>query len=377
VDQRKELKLTLGLEPRRRLGHITLDDSEHLMDEVLEVAIRGRETGARISAISHAAYTLILKRDATLGHRLLGALHSIDDTDLTEIDKARLAVSWAIVHYNNRSIERAESVLTQAIDRLSNKGIVNLAALSVHTALANIKSAKGEYIESLTYNRNAFRIGTLIGNERACSRIAANVTMCLGRLGDYRGTIEWAHVARSHSPDVTVDSMQHYLFHLGVAFGMLGQEEAAKDCAMQLATAGGSADNKRLAQNSLFFCADILSIIGKKSEALAVAKMAISGELEQLQSKNSAGMYARWHTMVKCQSGIFEEASIVLNRLIKDIQEFDRLDQVEIGCAEVWFRRKMNILCSDDISQLMRELQTLPTPVSDQLRRMGFLDYTP
>ncbi len=154
----------------------------------------------------------------------------------------------------------------------------------------------------------------------------------------------------------------------------LGQDDEAQKIISMLGYSLAIYQSKRFAQNVLLYMADIESVIGRRSEALTRAREALDGDLNGLQSKNSAGMYGRWSTALSLKAGLTAEAQQLLNSLCANMKDYDRLDQVELECARVWLNRRIGILDNGQLMQMETELETMPSAVSDQLRRMGFLD---
>jgi len=114
----------------------------------------------------------------------------------------------------------------------------------------------------------------------------------------------------------------------------------------------------------------VLLLAGRKSEALAVGARALGNPLV-MHSKFLAGQYARWLALT---ASVLTDPGIVARKLagmVRELETFDYLDQVEILCAS-------HILGSQgmavDHSYLIQEkLSSLPPAVTEHLALLTLL----
>ena len=64
-----------------------------------------------------------------------------------------------------------------------------------------------------------------------------------------------------------------------------------------------------------------------------------------------------------------------LGELLVNLETYDALDRAEIINAKAWLNAKSGRASSGEIHEGLRYLRLLPPAVSDQLTRMGMLDF--
>ena len=373
-DPRRAEAITLGLEPRFRLGITGPRSLDDIATEVGTLAYEGTDPRARIRAIKYVAHVLVSQREDKLAPLLAEMLTQSTDVALGIEDLANLSIARAILLYHRRELNTAIEELTYTAEMLERDGISNLASANVRLGLANLYSSSGEYDSAATNNMEAYRTSLLLGNERLLSRIAANISLCMMRMGNYSGAIEWGHKSLGLYKAFSSDFRPYALYHVGVSFAMLGKNEEAERTADTLVTVAASTSDKVLSQTALLYAADIEATTGRKTVALRLARSAIQ---ESLLCKNSAGMYARWSAAVLAEDKSIAEARALTDSFVEKLEEFDSIDQADILCASLWVENKAGITNRSTSERLSVLLRKLPGAVTDNLRRCGFLGLYP
>lgn len=123
----------------------------------------------------------------------------------------------------------------------------------------------------------------------------------------------------------------------------------------------------------LFAKADILYLLGDVSEAIVWGRKGVGSDCLTLYSTFFAGAFARWlalSTMGTSREGMAREK---LNRMVRDLDSYDAIDQAEVLCA----RRILHQGGREDLresSQLIQiKLRALPQAITKQLERLGML----
>jgi hypothetical protein len=119
--------------------------------------------------------------------------------------------------------------------------------------------------------------------------------------------------------------------------------------------------------------ADAYSIMGEECEA---EKEAIRGiGLQATPQGFCAGQYARW--LAKSSSTLIarREAYKHLARLMEALSTYDALDQAEILNAKCWLDNRERRLAVKDLEAMIDHLTALPPAVTQQLKKIGMLDF--
>jgi hypothetical protein len=64
-----------------------------------------------------------------------------------------------------------------------------------------------------------------------------------------------------------------------------------------------------------------------------------------------------------------------LDSLVANVEDYDALDKAEVLNAKAWLTAKTGGDTYQQVARMCRYLEALPSAVTDQLRRMGMLDF--
>jgi hypothetical protein len=117
--------------------------------------------------------------------------------------------------------------------------------------------------------------------------------------------------------------------------------------------------------------ADILILSDMCGAAASQAAQTLEEYDYELQSSAFAGPFARWLSRTASSDVTRERAQAIVGGMMRRLQTFDELDQVEILCS--W-----DLLTGEDpesaaIKGLQDKLRRLPQSIAGQLKRQGFL----
>jgi hypothetical protein len=155
---------------------------------------------------------------------------------------------------------------------------------------------------------------------------------------------------------------------------MLGHQADAERLLQKLDFVAHHAHNLREKQNAYLHSADGHALLGKNKDALVRARHAFNGELTKLQTPLSVGAYSRWLVVVALATKTTGTVIGEIEQLLKDRDQFDRIDKTEVLCAKVWLDHKMGRSNKEEEMGLQSELAELPQAVTVFLQRTGFLD---
>ncbi len=136
-----------------------------------------------------------------------------------------------------------------------------------------------------------------------------------------------------------------------------------------------SSEDPIVHQSWCLYCADTLQLLGKHEEAVKKARKAGVGSSVDFSLATIVGKYARWTAILGHQVDSIQAGNI-LNQLMMQRASYDRLDQVEILNAKIWFDFTNG--CGSNVGRewTQRELGTMPPGVAVLLQRLGMLDFT-
>jgi tetratricopeptide (TPR) repeat protein len=368
----KEMALILSVEPRRRLSVLSGEESLQVLNQLLDLANTGADLTIRVRAMTSAAYMLAYNRDSRVFEIMAGMITDLRGEALTHEDEAQVAIASAIQHYHSHRIDLAIAELLAAADTLKEVKLNNHIAVSVHLALGNIYSAAGNYSASALHSKQALALANVIGNDNSSSRTAASLAKCYSRLGEYREAIHWGGVAIEKDPYYKSDSMSFCLFHTAVAHSMLSEFDEALRVLAQLDLIAETTDNLRSRQNAYLYLADGYTLACKRPEGLLRAALATTGTLSDLQAYNSVGVFTRWLVATATHRHDVARASSIIDKLLLERANYDRIDQTDILCAQAMANKKLGRSCIEVEQQIRAELSELPRAVSEQLERLGF-----
>jgi len=196
-----------------------------------------------------------------------------------------------------------------------------------------------------------------LGNEALAQEVAANLALFLGRLGRSQDQLECAQkYSRASGTELFSFVEIQLTYSAAVALGRLGRPAEALRTLTDFDPRLGTHLPGWILQPWLLWKADALMISGFREEAIQVASRAIRGYELRLEASAFAGCFARWLVLV-CRPDETTQSRYILRQLSRDIEEYDRIDQLEILCANA----KVGVDDSMLAHRIREKLLHLPT----------------
>jgi len=352
-------------EASRRIGRQLLSESK-----------AAENANTRLRALWIAASLVREHPEAMLLDEIRAALSHETPLNLSLEDRGEFALGMALCHYFSGEQTRGLEVINGIIGELEANKIKNSVYLTLLLGLCAIHGGLGEYDTAVAYGERGVRVAREMGEERRLRIFASNIALFHSRLGDPEAQLTWATRAwedKTGTRDRILDQKLHYI--RAHAHALRGEVDEA----LSALNTGGVALSKLrqpwVRQMWQLRTADVLTLVGQGREALNAARLALKGELQELQSPFLAGPFARWSARL----GIGETACLDATRtrlqaLLRREHELDHIDQAEVLNAKVWFDSKTGIVDKEELEAMWAKLGRLPIGVTNELRAMGMLD---
>jgi type II secretory pathway predicted ATPase ExeA/tetratricopeptide (TPR) repeat protein len=358
--------------------HWSADDSpEETYDGIarLRSVIESQvEPRLRVKAAKISASLVSVLRDSHLAKAVLTSIGTIPPPNEME-ELARLADCKAQLMYYAFEPGPCLKEIVQVAEQLTDDRLVNSTVASLHNGLGVLACAEGKYLEAKAEFRRAYDISMSLGNVSLGATRAAQVALCCYRLGEYREAIEW-----SRSPDgiSTNPSFGGYVEcqtarHMGTCYALLGEaHKALQTIARFESRMPPSRSPAWMRQAWRLHKADILYYLGFRDDAFIAAEEAIEPR-RVLHNWAFAGAFARWVALTAKSTGQEDLGRVHIEQLVKNLEKFDALDQVEVLCALLLLSCRTDNTSNHLTRSIKERLGRLPLPISEQLSLLGVL----
>jgi type II secretory pathway predicted ATPase ExeA/tetratricopeptide (TPR) repeat protein len=330
---------------------------------------------SRIRAGNVISQLMTSVREVDLAKRTLEVINQIPTSALELDDLASLAATKARLLYH--AIERGACLaeIVGIAGRLREKRHINSNVASLHNGLGVIRCCEGNYRDGMADFQRAYEINASLGNDFIGASRATQVALCCLRLGEYHEAIDWCRKARAtFGPQFGGHPECQAAYYRGCSHAVVGEPDEALRIIANLDSRIPATAAMWVKQMWLLSKADILLLAGRKSDALVTGREALGNYLV-LHCTFLAGQFARWLALT---SSVLIEHAVAQDRissLARELDSFDRLDQVEVLCAMEMVSLKP-FAWEDRRKLIQRKLKALPHSVSDLLALMGMLDLT-
>jgi hypothetical protein len=158
---------------------------------------------------------------------------------------------------------------------------------------------------------------------------------------------------------------------------MLDKAERVEELINQTAEHISTVRSVGLGQAWALYAADAYMILGKTLEAGKQGLWATTGINSRLHMEFCVGPYARWlaRTAACLAGGDADQVHQQLEGLCLNLGQYDALDQAEILNARCWLYSRGPGMVGDLAKQMNEHLDALPSPVREQWKRIGMLDW--
>jgi DNA-binding SARP family transcriptional activator len=338
-------------------------DVKHL----LEIISSDREVHIRLQAVNAAAQLMGDVLDRSIASGLYSAAFALHGDALAEDERTQLDLCLSQLLYYSGQQAAASEALARLVEHFQTRGIANSRLVRVYGGIGAVRCFEGKYEEARIAYQTGYSVAVRIGNEQQQSLLAAQHSLCLLRLGEYKELLEWTSHA---APDGVASRYQliQVSYYSAFALAMLGESRTAIQEFESLGARIPPGGPAWLIQTRQLLGADILCLSGERAVAAAQAREAL-GVPPILHAPSFAGPFARW--LALCSDGKDRPEHLqVLNELSSRMDELDLLDRAEVLCA----RRILGEGRAVETEDLLRStLASLPPAVAGQLRRLGVL----
>lgn len=341
-----------------------LRDVQHLLS-IFESA---RSPRVKLQAANAAAQLMGDIRDRAIAQAFSQAVSTMCDEDLADDDRTQLQLCRAQLLYYSGQQAAASDTLVGLVDYFAEKGIANSRLVRVFGGLGAVRCYQGKYDEARIAFEKGHALAVRIGNEQQQGLLAAQITLCLLRLGEYSEVLEWSNNLIPTGAALRYQALQ-VSYYRSFALCMLGHTAKALHEFGTLESRLRPDGTPWLVQARGLLKADILCLSGHRVAAATQAREAIGLPNPVLYSLSFAGSYARWLAL---SSELQERGSVapILADLATRMTELDTIDRAEVMCS----RLILGVGTREELEDtLSRVLVDLPPAVAVQLGRLGLL----
>jgi DNA-binding SARP family transcriptional activator/type II secretory pathway predicted ATPase ExeA len=368
--------VVLKTKARRRLGYISSGELSELPARLLTFIRSPADRASRIRAAVEVASLIETLRSSTLVPSILEALAFLDEAGLEVEDFAHLLLAKAMLFYSINSFSSSLEYIHEAIEILEARNTPNSVLAMLQNGLGAILTKQGAYEQSISAYKNCYETASRVGNDRIYVQASANLALSLMRIGDYENAIVWGERALADNPAL-----------LNLGFGFQGSQGAALSYAMLGSTARAEEIIRRarekLAQHGssgvsqawALYSADAYAMMSMSHEAEVEGHRATTGANATLHMDFCAGPYARW--VARSARSKIEQVCAYrkLDSLLSALDKYDAIDQADIINARCWLDSRAGQPLDQQVEAMLGHLARLPKAISDQLRRMGMLEF--
>ena len=370
-DHNPEALLVLTLTAQFWVTDLTTEQVWDYLPQLRSIIKGSDDIGVRINAAKAMALLTGFLRDARLAKDLLECVDLIPTVSLSLDDLASLADAKARLLYN--AFERGPCLqeLISVGAELQDRGHVNTTVASLYTGLGAVACGEGRYADAKDEFQRAYEIHARLGNDTYRGSRAAQVALCYFRLGDYTTALEWSRRATAAFGRQFAGYVEcQAAMFTSASYALRAEFGKALEAIAHLESRIPEEVPAWLLQAWGLHKADILFLMGQRSDAVAVGRRALGPGTPHLHSWFFAGPFSRWTALTSRGTCGHGEGRACVSLLLDELHKYDALDQVEILCAS-------NILgCAPGRAtelrvSMERKLASLPPAIAEQLSRLG------
>lgn len=355
------------------LSNVT--NSSRLIQIAIDIMRGSADLESRLPAIRAASQLAVYLGDCEASVEALRQGAEMADQATDVITRADITTSIAAIAWTTKQLRQypeLRSSLTRLSVECSAAGIESETKFSLENARGCLEATAGNYSGALTAFELAHTIAKRIGDDERQGFSAANIAMCLGRLGNYEEQRRRAKDALdSAPPQATAFRNGRLWFHLAWALAMLGNRSNAID-AIEHAVASDPDSPKWLSQANGLLRADILQLCGDHDRAVRAATETFDASGMHPLGCAFAGTVARWVSIAAVECGGRDVGAGILEQMLREIDDLDLVDKAQALCAYVWMReRREGYSPPREVAELAASLDRLPIAVETQLSRLG------
>jgi tetratricopeptide (TPR) repeat protein len=253
-------------------------------------------------------------------------------------------------------------------------GIADAGLARLHSIRGCLLISLGKYGEALRSYEIAYDLSRKHGDEIRAGSSADNISLCQGRVGDYRTMEIWAeralvHFASGGDPWRSLRTCGRIAW----ALGMRGDISRALQRLSEVPIARPETSRAWVAQADGLLRADIYVICGEPDRAVAQASDTLEATGMLPLSRAYSGTVARWAAKTGRSGAVRCEARALLERMTAEVAQYDAMDQVEVLSARIWQLEQEGVDWQEGRAALREGLRKLPEAMEHQLRRLQIL----
>jgi hypothetical protein len=328
---------------------------------------------AKVLAAQTLAYLAADVRDQCLAAAVLQDLGRPqewgDDEDLTN----QWSLARVLLLKLTGQAALSEDLVKDTIERLRKSGTTNLLTIKLFGVLGTLNTCEGRYDEAIGNFLHCHRLASRAGIETIMASMAGNLALSHGRIGDYNLQLEWANRApHAWGTDFGGFVEIQLAYNKGMSYGMRGLTKEVEDT---IAALEGRMENNLqpwIQQAWQLWKADLLMLLGRKLEALAAARLGVTGFGGQPLTSSFIGAFDRWLAATAEPGKEREEARHLIEKHVSRLSEFDSVDQIEILCA-AWRTAGAGSERIQAEAALAERVRCAPPGLTSWLGRLGFI----
>ena len=252
------------------------------------------------------------------------------------------------------------------------RGNANSTLVRVHAGLGAVRCYEGNYSSAKDEFGSGYSIAVRIGNESQQAMLAAQLSLCCLRLGDYSEQFEWGRKAAATGHPLSPYLFLQITYYQAFALALRDDTRGAAQALAALDSTVPSEGPLWLTQARQLLKADILCLCGQRTSALLLAREALVFPEPVLRAPSFAGAFARWLALVAEGEGALKRIRPILDELWLKLEGFDAVDRAEITCARLIASTSETE--TEELQRILRgQLTDLPPAIVVQLGRLGVL----
>jgi DNA-binding SARP family transcriptional activator/tetratricopeptide (TPR) repeat protein len=316
------------------LGSHFVAELQTRVPRLLAIVAASVNDRARVLAAQTLAYLAADVRDHQLANAVLedldGSLDGLNDEDIT----SQLSLARVLLLKLTGRAAQSEDLVRDTIDRLSKRGTTDLLTIKLFGVLGTLNTCEGRYEDAIANFLHCYRLALRAGIETIVASTAGNLALSYGRLGDYDLQLEWANRApNAWGMDFGGFVEVQLAYNKGMSYGMRGRTQAVEETIRALEMRMEDNLPSWIQQAWHLWKADLLMLMGRKSEALATARQGVHHFGGLPLTSSFIGAFDRWLAATTQTEQERAEARRLIETHLSRLQEFDSVDQVEILCA--------------------------------------------
>jgi tetratricopeptide (TPR) repeat protein len=345
------------------------DAMRALVPPLRDVVREAADVTTRALAARALAYLLFELRDEKMVVELLEMLDHFPREGLDMDSGDQLALARTLLLYQVGRRAAGLALASEALRESRRCGVANLATLQLQSGVGSILSSQGRYREAVAAFQDALEMAHRLGNDRHTASVSGNIALCLGRLGRYPEQLDWASKGLSHKRHITGVVVIQLAYCQAFALAMMGKVKEAIVVVGEMDARIPSLTPDWQVKAWSLWKADILLLVGKRTEALEAAHVAVADSTFGVETPAFGGPFARW--MYFTRGAARNDVEARLAEMVGNLTRYDVLDQAEILCA---YRLQTGRAFPGELwVQLQTILGDLPESVTVQLVSLGVL----